>query len=181
MAQFYFLSVLFNILAGLILMYGRDLTVASSKEEEGGNLPAVDSFEEASEESFGDDDGFAEFGSEAETPADSPSSGAKSSLENFSLFNNKAFRLVVGVLSMFVAIIKLLSPMDVPFVGDFVPALAGLVGGFAFLVEYYEMSSSDSSLNETVEAIFIDSRKYLGILCLAAGVLHFLLPRVILL
>ena len=109
-----------------------------------------------------------------------PSAG-KPSLENLSLFNNRTFRLVTGVLSMFVAVIKLLSPMDVPFVGDIVPSLAGLLGGFAFLVEYYEISSDDSSVNDTVEAIFIDSRKYLGIVCLVAGVLHFLLPRVILL
>ena len=42
MAQFYFLSVLFNILAGLILLYGRDLTAYSSGGE-GSGLPSVDS------------------------------------------------------------------------------------------------------------------------------------------
>ncbi len=174
MAQFYFLSVLFNILVGLVLMYGRDLTALSASGDEEATLPSVDTFPE-DEDSFGDlggDDGYEEA---------SASSGPKSSLESFSVFNNRAFRLVVGVLSIFVAIIKLLSPMDVPFIGDILPALAGMLGGFAFLVEYYEISSDGSSLNETVESIFIDSRKYLGIICLAAGVLHFLIPRVILL
>ncbi|MBP5465792.1 MAG: hypothetical protein J6Y13_11555 [Treponema sp.] len=186
MAQFYFLSVLFNILVGLILMYGRDLTAFSSDAgEEDGNLPAVDSFDAADEGDFADNDSFADFGGDGDSSSESLSStgtsAAKASLENFSLFNNKAFRLVTGVLSMFVAVIKLLSPMDIPFIGDFVPAFAGLLGGFAFLVEYYEAASEGSSLNETVQAIFIDSRKYLGLICLAAGVLHFLLPKVILL
>lgn len=190
MAQFYFLSVLFNILVGLILMYGRELTAVSSDAgEDDGNLPAVDSFDTAEEGDFADNDGFADFDGDADALSESSGStdagtsavAAKASLENFSLFNNKAFRLVTGVLSMFVAVIKLLSPMDIPFIGDFIPAFAGLLGGFAFLVEYYEASSEGSSLNETVQAIFIDSRKYLGLICLAAGVLHFLLPKVILL
>lgn len=184
MAQFYFLSVLFNILVGLILMYGRELTAVSSDAgEEDGNLPAVDSFDTTEEGDFADFDGDADALSESSgsTGAGTSAVAAKASLENFSLFNNKAFRLVTGVLSMFVAVIKLLSPMDIPFIGDFIPAFAGLLGGFAFLVEYYEASSEGSSLNETVQAIFIDSRKYLGLICLAAGVLHFLLPKVILL
>ena len=175
MAQFYFLSVLFNIIVGLVLMYGRDLTVYASGSEEGETLPSVDSFEEEGE----DDDDFASFGEE--TSASVVKSSKISSIENFSVFNNRIFRLVVGVLSIFVAIIKLLSPMDVPFIGDILPALAGMLGGFAFLVEYYEISSEGSSLNETVESIFIDSRRFLGLICLAVGVIHFLIPRVILL
>ena len=182
MAQFYFLSVLFNILVGLILMYGRDLTAFSSDADDtAGNLPAVDSLEPSSEDTFAEEDDFAGFDGDDDATDGAGSAVAKSSIENFSLFNNKAFRLVTGVLSMFVAVIKLLSPMDVPFVGDFIPAFAGLLGGFAFLVEYYEAASDGSSLNETVQAIFIDSRKYLGLVCLVAGVLHFLLPKVILL
>ena len=172
MAQFYFLSVMFNIIAGLVLMYGRDLTVyASDSDSSEETLPSVDTFE-----TEGDDD-FASFDEDSNTPATVPAK--KKLLEDSSLFNNRIFRLVVGILSIFVAIIKLLSPMKVPFIGDFVPALAGLLGGFALLVEYYEISSDGSSLNETVEAIFIDSRKYLGLICLAAGIIHFLIPYVI--
>ena len=167
-------------------MYGRDLTAASSDAgEDDGNLPGVGSFDTSEEGDFTENDDFADLDGDGDAPAASMSStgpsAAKASLENFSLFNNKAFRLVTGVLSMFVAVIKLLSPMDIPFIGDFIPAFAGLLGGFAFLVEYYEAASDGSSLNDTVQAIFIDSRKYLGVICLAAGVLHFLLPKVILL
>ncbi|MBP5157531.1 MAG: hypothetical protein K6G18_07060 [Treponema sp.] len=177
MAQFYFLSVLFNIIVGLVLLYGRDLTVYASAGDEDAQIPASEDFEEA-EDSVSDDDDFGDFGGEA-VPARLPA--PKTSLENFSVFNNRVFRLVTGVLSMFVAIIKLLSPMDVPFIGDIVPAFAGLLGGFAFLVEYYAISTDGSSLNETVESIFIDSRKFLGIICLVVGVIHFLIPRVVLL
>ena len=177
MAQFYFLSVLFNIIVGLVLMYGRDLTVYSSAADGDDNLPATtDAFDTDDEDSFGD------IGEEDESD-ESPvaATGGKASLENFSVFNNRTFRLVTGILSIFVAIIKLLSPMDVPFIGDILPALAGMLGGFAFLVEYYEISSDGSSLNPTVESVFIDSRKFLGLVCLAIGVIHFLIPKVILL
>ncbi len=179
MAQFYFLSVLFNIIVGLVLLYGRDLTVYASADDGDAQFSSTstDDFE-MGEDSETDDDDFGDLGSES-VPARLPA--PKSSLENFSVFNNRVFRLVTGVLSMFVAVIKLLSPMDVPFIGDILPAIAGLLGGFAFLVEYYEISSDGSSLNETVESIFIDSRKFLGIICLAVGVIHFLIPRVILL
>lgn len=176
MAQFYFLSVLFNIIVGLVLMYGRDLTVYSSASDGNENLPAtMDSFDTDDEDSFGD------IGEEDSDASPVAASGSKTSLENFSVFNNRTFRLVTGILSIFVAIIKLLSPMDVPFIGDILPALAGMLGGFAFLVEYYEISSDGSSLNETVESIFIDSRKFVGLICLAVGVIHFLIPKVILL
>ena len=131
MAQFYFLSVLFNIIVGLVLMYGRDLTVYSSAADGEADLPATtDAFDTDDEDSFGDID------DEESDTAPVVATGGRASLENFSVFNNRTFRLVTGILSIFVAIIKLLSPMDVPFIGDILPALAGMLGGFAFLVEY---------------------------------------------
>ncbi len=170
MAQFYFLSVLFNILAGLILVYGKDFTSYDSDDLSPANLDSSDA-----------DDDFSDITASVEEEAAASESKEANSAGDFAILNNKTFRLVVGILGVFVGIIKLLSPMDIPFVGDLIPALAGIVGGFALLVEYYVISSGDSGINDTLREIFIDSRKYLGIICVAAGVLHFILYNVVLL
>ena len=71
---------------------------------------------------------------------------------------------------------------DIPVIGDLVPALAGLAGGAALLVEYYVSSSAaDSTIPDNIQTVFIDSRKYIGVFCLLAGLLHFVFPQVMLL
>ena len=91
MAQFYFLSVLLNILAGLILIFGRNLAEPLAEGD--------------------DDDGESAI-----------------TIGSFSL-DNSGFRLVVGILCVFVALMKILSVFkgDVPVVGDLLPVLAGLI------------------------------------------------------
>ena len=143
MAQFYFLSVLLNILAGLILIFGRNLTeVASSTEDEDGESAIL--------------------------------------IGSFSL-DNSGFRLVVGILCVFVALMKILSVFkgDVPVVGDLLPVLAGLVSGASILLEYYVASSEDEPLSQTPIAKLIDWRKYIGIGCVAVAILHFVFPQII--
>ncbi len=166
MAQFYFLSILFNIIAGLILIYGRDLTCFDAVESDDNDDL---SFDESS--AIGDDD----FGVSEEAPKVK----AADKISDIGLFNNQTFRLVVGILSVFVALMKLLSSMDTPFVGDLLPAVAGFLCGFSLLLEFYIVSSGEDNIPENVKSIFIDSRKYIGIACLAVGVLHFVLPRIL--
>lgn len=142
MIQFYFLSILFNLLTGLILVYCKDLTVDS------------DSLEESA-------------------------SGSNSELINgFKGLDNSTFRLVLGGLCVIVSIMKLLSSYDVAVIGDLVPALASLLGGAALLIEYYSVSS-DSIIPEHVQELFVDNRKYIGVACIVAAVLHFILPNVL--
>ena len=139
MVQFYFLSVLMNLIAGLVLVYGLDLTKASEEEVSGGK-------------------GFI------------ASAG----------LNGHTARLVIGIASLVVAVMKILSVFrkDLPVIGDLLPVAAGLAGGFSLLVEYFKVRSESVDVPESVQKIFIDSRKYIGILCLAASVLHFVLPQV---
>lgn len=147
MAQFYFLSVLLNILAGLILIYGKNLVQLKSSSEDSSNS--------SQENSFG---------------------GLN--------FDSPEFRLVVGVLCVFVAVMKILSVFrnDIPVIGDLLPSIAGFLSGASILLEYYiSASSEDDSVPPAVYKIFIDSRKYIGVICIAAGILHFVFPQVMLL
>lgn len=94
---------------------------------------------------------------------------------------DKLFHLVVGILSVFVAIIKLLSPVrGILFFGDFLPAIIGFAGGACLLVQYfYEKSTSDVDLPELVNQIFIENQKYIGIACFVCAILHFICPTVL--
>ncbi len=148
MAQFYFLSVLLNILAGLILIYGRNIATQSSSEDE----------------------------TEDETQV-------KPSLLAGGLdFNSSGFRLIIGVLCIFVAVMKILSVFrnDVPVIGDFLPVIAGILSGTSLLLEYYvSISENEDSEEGSIYSFFIGSRKYIGIGCIAVGILHFVFPQII--
>jgi hypothetical protein len=150
MAQFYFLSVLLNVLAGLILVYGKNLSSAAG---------------------FSDDD------------LDFDDESAKNSSGNLD-FDSPIFRLIVGVLCIFVAVMKILSVFrnDVPVVGDLLPVLAGFASGISILLEYYLSTSSEKeNFPENLKRIFIDSRRYIGIAAIAVGILHFIFPQIVLL
>lgn len=144
MAQFYFLSILLNILVGLILVFGENFLADKFEDDE--DHPE-------SGRTFGD------------LGLDSPS-----------------FRMVVGILCVFVALMKILSVFkgDVTLVGDLIPALAGFAGGAAVLLEYYMYNTDiEVSVSENIQKIFIDSRKIIGYICFAAALLHFVFPQVL--
>jgi hypothetical protein len=113
-------------------------------------------------------------------------SGEESSLERefrFS-FRNETFRLVLGILTMVIGILKLLSPVqgNMPVLGDLVPALAGLGAGFITLLGYYQGrpgldDERSSKITETVSR----NHKWVGFVSLGAALLHFLFPQAFLL
>ncbi len=179
MAQFYFLSVLLNILTGLILVYGKKLSESKAEEND---VPAdVEIVSSSSEEDLLSEDIPSDSG-EGEEENSKKSTVQEKVSEAFSSFDGRSFRLVVGVLCAFVGIMKLLSVFrnDVPVVGDLFPALAGLCGGASLLLDYYSDSSSlELNLPSFVETIFVDSKKYIGIACLISGLLHFVFPQVL--
>lgn len=192
MAQFYFLSVLFNIIAGLILIYGKDLTQSDStnlilsddeKSKKSSTSKKLNDF--VSEENFTDEEKSEK--TSAKKSKLSSKVQNKKSVENekaFDFLNNNTLRLICGVLCVFVGIMKFLSVFrnDVPVIGDLIPAIAGLVGGVSLLLEYYLTHATTSSeIPSWVDKFFIESRKYLGIFCLLAGLLHFVFPQVVLL
>ena len=143
MLQFYFLSILLNLVTGIILVYGKNLI-----------------------------------------SGESPESKARGILGENAFFDDKNFRLVLGILTVFVGIMKLLSVVrtDVPVIGDLLPAAAGLFGGFCILVEFYKTNSaSELALPHWIDFCFLEKRKYVGYACIAAAVLHFSFPDVLLL
>ncbi|MGN0730069.1 hypothetical protein [Treponema sp.] len=148
MVQFYFLSVLLNIFAGLILVYGKNLIVQKQ-----------DSFDDEIE------------------------SDKRISFGGLN-FDSPGFRLVVGVLCVFVGVMKILSVFrnDVPVVGDLLPVAAGFFSGASILLEYYIYTSSEiDSVPPAVCKVFIDSRKIIGAGCILIGILHFVFPQAMLL
>lgn len=165
MLQFYCLSVLMNLLVGMIIVFAGDLASAN-------DAFSSDSLDnDSSDDIFGD-----ELGTDSYTK--SVSSGGKLFAAD-SFVNDEIFRLVLGVLAAFVGVIKLLpfTSDSVAILGDFFPALAGILGGACLIMDYI---NDMSGLPEIVQTIFIDNRRYIGFFCLCAALLHFLVPQIIL-
>lgn len=110
---------------------------------------------------------------------------AQDSLKNVpEFFTNKTFKLIIGILCCFTALIKLLTsfPGSILIMGDLLPAIVGVLGGIALLIDYYlNNSPSETKLNPKLESVFVTNKKYIGILCILSALLHFLFPRVIIL
>lgn len=153
MAQFYFLSIIFNVIAGLVLIYGSDFTKAEK-------LPAENNEETDSEEKKAD---------------------LFSEIPLFENGNFRLVLGVLTILTGVMKILSVFRN-DVPVIGDLIPALASLLAGASILIEYYLVSSSiENALPENVNRLFIEGRKYIGFFAVIAGVLHFIFPQVLLL
>lgn len=151
MLQFYFLSILLNLVTGLVLFCEKE--------------PVQDSF-------FDDDFDLSDKASE-NAAANNPILG---------FMESKNFKLVLGVLSVLVGLMKLLSVVqnDVPIIGDLFPAAAGLVGGFCILLQFYmETNSIDYVPNGILQRIFVENRRTIGICCLVVATIHFVFPKVL--
>lgn len=145
MLQFYFLSVLLNLVTGLILF-------CSADEKNSGIVPA-----EGAEQS------------------DRPAHDA------LGFMDNRNFRLVLGVLAVLVGLMKLLSVVqnDVPVIGDLLPAVAGVAGGFCILLDYYMSASTVEFTPPHLLRLALDGRRTIGVFCIAVSVLHFVFPKVL--
>jgi len=95
----------------------------------------------------------------------------------------ETYRLVIGILSAFTGLFKLLSSIegDLPVIGDIVPAVAGFLCGFILILEYYSNSSEDSVDNKKPNGFLVANKKLFGAAAMIAAVLHFLFPTVLLL
>lgn len=157
MVQFYCLSVVMNIFAGLILVYGVDLT----KEDLG--LKTVPE------------------------PIDSDSTEVQTVQQSkkkrtFKGLNSRSIRFLIGLISVLVGFVKLFSSYrGIVILGDLLPSVVGLAGGASILLEFYTVTTSaeEFELNDKLKAIFIDSRKYIGVACFITALLHFIIPQVI--
>lgn len=93
--------------------------------------------------------------------------------------------LVVGGLSVFVALIKIFVPVSsgatVYLFGDLISVAAGFAGGASLLVQYFsEKSEEGLALPAFVDKILSGNQKIVGYVCLGAAILHFILPAVVL-
>jgi hypothetical protein len=96
--------------------------------------------------------------------------------------NSETFRLILGVLTMVVGLLKLLSPTqgDIPIVGDLVPALLGLFSGFVLVFLYYRNKTSiESEKVDHLGRILSKNKRWLGFIAIASAALHFLFPSVL--
>ncbi len=169
MIQFYCLSVFLNLLVGFILFFEN----SSEQEEEQVSQP---------EEKVNPDDDISFLDTDyrgVKLPHQKKS--VDGMFAKNSVLNDKLFQLVLGILSIFVSIVKLLSAVNgIPFLGDLVPALAGFLGGSAMLFEYYvEKSSANLELPAFFQSVFVEHKKYIGAACMVAAVVHFIIPGVL--
>lgn len=181
MLQFYFLSILLNLIAGLILVYATDFSKASGgqKTETEPPVPAeeTDSQEKTDDASPSEDEAGSKEGDSLFDKRLNFAINAKGSF-----FDDMTFRLIIAILSGLVGVMKLLSTVqnDVPVIGDLIPALAGLCACFALLVEYYSQKTHlPFKMPAVLSTVFVSGRKYLGVFCILAGILHFIFPRVL--
>jgi hypothetical protein len=104
------------------------------------------------------------------------------SVFNPELFQNAGFRLAIGISAFVIGFLKLLSvsPDDVAVVGDLVPALTGMLSGFALAFQYYqERTTSESGTVASLDRIFGRHSATLGMVALIAGVVHLFLHRIL--
>lgn len=151
MLQFYFLSILLNLVTGLVLFCEKD---------------------QVQDDLLDGEFSFSEDGAE----------GGTSGNPILGFMESKNFKLVLGVLGVLVGLLKLLSVVqnDVPVIGDLFPAVAGLMGGFCVLLQFYmETNSIDYAPNGLLQMIFVENRRTIGICCLVVATLHFVFPKVL--
>jgi hypothetical protein len=95
---------------------------------------------------------------------------------------NETGRLILGVLTIVVGLLKILSSVagDLPVIGDLIPALAGFLAGFALVFEYYRSRSTlEPEHTDKIEHLLIHNKKWIGFLAIASAGLHFLFPSVL--
>jgi hypothetical protein len=99
-------------------------------------------------------------------------------------FGNDTFRLVLGILSAVMGLLKLLSPsMDnILILGDLLPALMGLLAGFILIFGYYREHSSAENQGEKgkldrIGEALLKCRKGFGFILLVTALLHFIFPQ----
>ncbi|MCR4953815.1 MAG: hypothetical protein K6A43_07020 [Treponema sp.] len=191
MLQFYFLSILFNLVAGLILVNKIDessekgLAIADSSSD---SEQTAQSKKKAKSKQNEVQAEVQNAESSAETAASGASdkfSTAKKLQDEFrktSLFESKTFRLVLGILTGLTGLLKLFSAIrgDVPVVGDLLPALAGLAGSFCLLLDYYiNAATIEVTISDTIKKIFIKNSNIIGFAMILVAVIHFIFPTVL--
>ncbi len=91
----------------------------------------------------------------------------------------KQFKIVVGIAAAFTGLMKFILVTEPGFViiGDFIPAVVGIVGGVCYLIDgLNEKNEQTITMNPFFETLFVKGKKYVGIVCIAVAAIHFIFP-----
>ena len=92
--------------------------------------------------------------------------------------NNPTFHLILGILSAVTGVLKLLSPMGIPILGDLIPAAGGLTVGLLLIFGIYrkDISEPQGALAQFSTRL-LQFRKTVGVGLMITALLHFLFPQ----
>ena len=103
----------------------------------------------------------------------------------FDFTKNPRFKLITGILACIISLITLCGSYEGswPFLGDLIPSLTGLWGGFTLLYSFYldKRTLEAEQKERKFDSFLTDNSKYFGVTCLVAALFHFLFPKVIIL
>ena len=99
-------------------------------------------------------------------------------------FSDAKSRLILGIIAMAIGVLKLLSSVqgDLPVLGDLLPAAAGLISGFALIIEYFRNNTTvvrSEDEKQDFNLVLFRNRKIIGISALVVATLHFLFPGIL--
>jgi predicted neutral ceramidase superfamily lipid hydrolase len=104
-------------------------------------------------------------------------------LEKF-LADNKAYVTMLSLALLILGVLKLIVPAApaASIAQDLVPALLAIISGVSLFYGYYKkVSDIDSGATSFMDKYVYKYRDIIGILTALSGLVHFILPRVILL
>ena len=103
----------------------------------------------------------------------------------FEFVKNQKFKLISGIASILISLVTLFGTYKGSWIilGDLIPSLSGLTAGFILLFSFYldRRTIEPSEKESKIEKFFILNRKYFGVTCLVAALLHFFFPKVVIL
>jgi len=98
--------------------------------------------------------------------------------------DSHTFHLILGIISAFTGVLKLLSPYDskVYILGDLIPALACITSGFLLFFNIYRKDKSSNAAEQTgtidnIGDSLLHNKKSIGLILFVIAVLHFLFPQ----
>jgi hypothetical protein len=97
-------------------------------------------------------------------------------------FTSPRFRLIWGLFTLLIAVFKLfvVAGGGLPVLGDFIPAITGLVLGFILIFYFYlDRATIKSDFVQKLESIFIDNAGVFGILGIVFSLIHLVFPGVL--
>ncbi|WP_028975376.1 hypothetical protein [Spirochaeta cellobiosiphila] len=99
------------------------------------------------------------------------------------LMSSTGVKGFMGLVTAIIGIVNLLTYTEgaYPIVGDLIPALAGMASGVTLMLEYYkEKATTTSDVVDKLDHSVLANKNIIGIATILTGILHFLLPGLLL-